>query len=104
MKFKLKELKTNPEKCKVKLSLEIESNYKYKSLQDEKIIKQTCENKASEIIDSFLTDTFKSNKVTNFEAVTFGITFCEKNDFDTVWLEYNNGTAYWRAENSLQTV
>lgn len=103
MKFNLTDLKRNPERCKQKLASEIETNYKYKSLHSESAIKEICFTKAEEMISSFLTDSFKSNKVANFELVNFGVTYCEKQEFDTVWLEYNDGTAYWRAENSTQT-
>lgn len=102
MKFKLEELKKNTERCKEKLASEIESNYKYKSLHEPKLIKEHCYIKANEIIDSFMNNTFKSNKVTNFEPIQFGITYCEENNFDTVWLEQLSDSTYWRAENSKE--
>lgn len=102
MKFTITELKKNPNRCIEKLSNEIQSNYEYKSLSEPSKIREYSLNIASSIINDFLNDSFKSNKVLNFEMVNFGITYCEKEGFDTVWLEKRGQYNYWRAENSKE--
>src|SRR5208283_3831799 len=98
MKFTIENLETKKNACKRKLANEILMGYAYTGQVSNEAYKQieiASIQKASEIIDNFLSDSLICQE-DSIDRKPFGIKYCKENNLPAVILMYKDSAVSWQ--------